>query len=134
MHITEAIPFDTWFIGVTAIIALAVTVLDYWIPVLGTKTYGGSWAGMIGTVIGLIFSLVFPILGLPGILLWPFVGALVGELITSANHQKALRAAFGSFVGFLAGTLLKFLLSCIYFGLFIAEVWEYRETFFPWFH
>ena len=134
LHITEAISFNTWFIGVTAIIALAVTVLDYWIPVLGTKKYGGSRAGMIGTVIGLIFSLVFPILGLPGILLWPFVGALVGELITSVNHQKALRAAFGSFVGFLAGTLLKFLLSCIYFGIFLSEVWKYREAFFPWFY
>ena len=133
-QLTGAIPFNTWFIGVTAIIALAVTLLDYWIPVLGTKKYGGSRAGMIGTVIGLIFSLVFPVLGLPGILLWPFIGALVGELINRANHQKALRAAFGSFVGFLAGTLLKFLQSCIYFGLFLAEVWEYREDFFPWFY
>ncbi|MDA8686317.1 DUF456 domain-containing protein [Robiginitalea sp.] len=134
LQLTGAVPLNGWFLLGTALIAVGVTLLDYWIPVLGTKKYGGSRAGMIGTVIGLIFSLVFPVLGLPGILFWPFIGALVGELINRANHQKALRAAFGSFVGFLAGALLKFLLSCIYFGLFLAEVWGYREAFFPWFY
>lgn len=130
LHFTEAIPFNTWFIGITGLIALAVTLLDYWIPVLGTKKFGGSKSGIIGTVIGLIFALVFPVLGLAGILIWPFIGALVGELVNNANHQKALYAAFGSFVGFLAGTLLKFLLSIIYFGLFISEFWEYKAAFF----
>ena len=65
---------------ITLIVAILIWILDYIIPALGTKKFGGTKAGMIGTSVGLIIGL--PVLQFLGALLWvPFVGALVaGEL------------------------------------------------------
>ena len=131
LHLTKAIPQDWTFLGITAAVAIVVLVLDYVIPAMGTKKFGGSKAGMIGTTVGLLISLVFPILGIFGIVIWPFVGALVGELFNKADKKTALRAAFGSFMGFLTGTFLKFLVSVIFLGLFISKAWEFRVALFP---
>lgn len=78
--------------------------LDYYIPVIGTKIMGGSPAGTRGAIVGLCIGLFF---GLPGILLGPFLGSLTGELISGTSGPAALKAAFGAFLGFLAGTFIK---------------------------
>jgi len=132
LHLTSAIPQNWTFLGITAVVALVVVALDYIIPAMGTKKFGGSRAGMVGTTIGLLVSLVFPVLGIFGIIIWPFVGALVGELINKADQKTALKAAFGSFMGFLTGTFLKFLVAVIFTGLFISKAWEYRAELFPY--
>jgi uncharacterized protein YqgC (DUF456 family) len=112
-------------------VALLIAILDYVIPVMGTKKYGGSKAGMIGTTVGLIVAIFFPVLGIFGIIIWPFVGAVVGEIANSSDQKSALKAAFGSFIGFLTGTFLKFLVAVIYLGLFIQKAWVHREALFP---
>lgn len=134
LHLTDVIPMDWLFLGITLAIAILVFALDYIIPVIGTKKFGGSKAGVIGTTIGLLVSLIFPILGLLGIIVWPFIGALVGELINRTDHKTALKSAFGSFLGFLTGTFIKFLVATIYLGLFISIVWEYKGMLFPFFN
>ncbi len=73
---------------------------------------------MIGTTVGLLISIIFPVLGLAGIVIWPFVGAVVGELINKTSHKQAMKAAFGSFIGFLTGTFLKFVVTVIFLGIF----------------
>ncbi|MBT8322734.1 MAG: DUF456 domain-containing protein, partial [Eudoraea sp.] len=83
--------------------------------------------------IGLVVAILFPILGIFGIVIWPFVGALIGELINKADQKTALKAAFGSFIGFLTGTFLKFLVAIIYLGLFISKTWDHRAALFPFF-
>lgn len=123
LHNTEEVPFDSWFIGLTGAIALLATALDYYLPVAGTKKYGGSKKGMWGAIIGLLIAVFFPILGPFGILIWPFVGAFLGELSHQKNQRIALKAAWGSFVGFLAGTLIKLGISLVYAGFFIYELW-----------
>jgi hypothetical protein len=133
LYLTKAIPLDWWFLGITLGIALLVLVMDYIIPAMGTKKFGGSKSGMIGTTIGLVVALVFPILGIFGIIIWPFVGAFVGEIINKADNKTALKAAFGSFLGFLTGTFLKFMVAVVYLGLFIAKAWEYKAELFPYF-
>jgi len=85
-------------------VVMAVTVLDYVVPAYGTKKFGGTKYGIWGCTIGLIFGFW---LGPLGIVLGPFLGALVGELIGGKNSDSAFKAALGSFVGFLASTLLK---------------------------
>ncbi|MEM1259245.1 MAG: DUF456 domain-containing protein [Bacteroidota bacterium] len=123
LHLTKAVPDNWWFLGITLAIALIVTVVDYIIPAAGTKKFGGSKAGMWGSIIGLLVAIFFPVLGPLGIIVWPFVGALVGELSNNATDQKtAWKAAFGSFLGFLTGTFLKFLIAVVYAGLFIWKV------------
>ena len=95
---------------VTGAVAVVITVLDYIVPSLATKRFGGSKYGIWGCNIGLVLSIVglpFGPTGLIGIVFWPFVGALVGEYIKQQDSKKSLRAAFGAFIGFLTGTFLK---------------------------
>ena len=134
LYLTKAIPDNWWVLGVTLAIALIVFALDYVIPAMGTRKFGGTKAGVIGTTIGLLVALVFPILGPLGIIIWPFVGALVGELLNKADQKTAIKAAFGSFIGFLTGTFLKFVTTMVFLGLFISKVWEYKEGLFPYFY
>ncbi|MBC2838670.1 DUF456 domain-containing protein [Robiginitalea sp. SC105] len=134
LTLTSGVPNNWWFIGITAVVALVVAALDYWIPVVGTRRFGGSRSGMVGTTIGLLVAIVFPVLGVAGIVIWPFIGAVVGELINKSNSRTAMKAAFGSFVGFLTGTFLKFVVSMVYLGLFLSSTWEHRAELFPWFN
>jgi uncharacterized protein YqgC (DUF456 family) len=97
---------------------------------VGTKKFGGTKAGMLGTTIGLLVAIFFPILGIFGIVIWPFLGALIGELINKAESEDAMKAAFGSFLGFLTGTFLKFMVAVIYLGFFISTFWENKAEFF----
>ncbi|MCP4978762.1 MAG: DUF456 domain-containing protein [Maribacter sp.] len=134
LYLTKVIPNDWWFLGITLAIALIVFMLDYVIPAVGTKKFGGTKAGMFGTMIGLLVALFFPILGPFGIIIWPFVGALVGELMNKADKKTATKAAFGSFIGFLTGTFLKFVVTIVYLGLFISKAWECKGDLFPYFN
>ncbi|MBT8272142.1 MAG: DUF456 domain-containing protein [Bacteroidia bacterium] len=119
LHLTDAVPMNWSFLILTLIIALGIWVLDYFIPALGTKKFGGSRAGMIGTTIGLLIGLIF--LGPFGIIIGPFAGAFVGELINKSDSQRALKAAFGSFLGFLTSAFIKFIVAVIYLGFFIFK-------------
>ncbi|NNE01691.1 MAG: DUF456 domain-containing protein [Eudoraea sp.] len=132
--LTNAVPNDWWFLGITLVVALVIFTMDYLIPAMGTRKFGGTKAGMIGTMVGLIVAILFPILGIFGIVIWPFAGAFVGELLNKSDQKSALKAAFGSFIGFLTGTFLKFLVAVIYLGLFISKAWEYKEALFPYFY
>ncbi|MFL1011028.1 DUF456 domain-containing protein [Flavisericum labens] len=128
VHFTDAIPTNKSFLVITLLIALFIWLLDYIIPAMGTKRFGGSRYGMIGTTIGLIVGLIAPIPG--GIIIGPFVGALIGELINKRDSKTATRAAFGSFIGFLTSTFIKFVVAVVYLGLFVGIVWDYRNTLF----
>ncbi len=128
-NLTKAVPNDYWVLGITLAIAVIVAILDYVIPAKGTKRFGGSKYGIWGTNIGLIVGLIAPI---PfGVIIGPFVGALIGELIhDSQDHKRAVKAATGSFIGFLASTFMKFVVCVIFFGLFVMKVWEFRSSWF----
>lgn len=130
LHLTKIVPANTTFLVVTLVVAILVLVLDYIIPAVGTKRFGGSKSGMIGTTLGLLVAIIFPVFGVFGIVIWPFVGALIGELINKSIGQNAMRAAFGSFIGFLASTFLKFILAVIYFGFFIKSLITYGPNLF----
>ncbi len=134
LYSTSAITMNWTFLAITLAIALVVFGLDYVIPAIGTKKFGGTKAGVIGTTVGLLVALIFPVLGPFGIIIWPFVGALVGELLNKADKKTATKAAFGSFLGFLTGTFLKFMVAIVYLGLFISKAWEHSNALFPFFN
>ena len=108
LQVTSFGDYTVKFLIITAIVTLIVTVVDYLLPVWGTKKWGGSRAGIIGSVIGLLVGLLF----LPvGIIVGPFAGAVVGELIAGRDSNTALRSGFGAFIGFLLGTGMKLAVS-----------------------
>jgi len=113
-------PFSTKFLIIWALISLGVALLDYFLPIYGTKRFGGSQAGIYGSVAGLLIGLFFfpPV----GIILGPFVGAWLGELISGKNAVEAMRAGLGSFIGFLSGTAVKLVVSGILTYHFINSV------------
>ena len=119
LQITRFAGFSVKFLIVTAIITIIVTVLDYILPAWGTKKWGGSRSGTIGSIVGLLLGLAF----LPvGIFVGPFIGAVVGELIAGRNTDVALRAGFGSFIGYLCGMAIKLTVCFIFTYYFIKEL------------
>lgn len=104
-------PFTTDFILFWAIVTAVVTLLDYYVPIWGTKKLGGSKYGMWGAALGLVVGIFFfpPI----GLIAGPFLGAVAGEIIAGKNSNVAFRSGLGSFVGFVAGTVLKLVISFI---------------------
>lgn len=129
LHLTSVIPMDWTFLGITLAIAIAIWLIDYVIPAMGTKKFGGTKYGVIGSMVGLVVGLFFfpPF----GIIIGPFLGAFLGEMIQDSNEpKKALRAAFGSFIGFLTSTLLKFVAAVVFIGFYVSIFWEYKSVFF----
>lgn len=111
LHFTDKVQFSTTQILVLLALVVIAQVIDYFIPVLGSKYSGGtkwgSWGAFIGSVLGLFF--------LPwGLLLGPFAGAVVGELLGNADMKSALKSGMGALLGFILGTVLKLAL-CMYF-------------------
>ena len=98
---------------------MGIFVLDYFVPVLGAKKFGGGRGSIIGSSVGLICGILF--IGPFGIFLGPFFGAFIGELVVNSDNKKgALKAAIGSLIGFLSGVFLKFLIS-IAFAFFYLK-------------
>ena len=128
LNLTSAVEFNLNFVLITFTVAVSVGILDYIIPILGVKKLGGSRSGQIGTTVGLIVALV--ILGPIGIIIGPFMGALLGEMSTKKSFQNSLKPAFGSFIGVIAGSVIKFLISLSFLFFYFDIVWGYRESFF----
>ena len=99
-------------------IVVVVTILDYVVPILGTKKYGGSKRGVWGATLGVVVGLFF---GPPGIIIGPFLGAYIGEISSGKKDREALRAAWGSFVGFLMGVGMKLMVCGVILFFFIRH-------------
>ena len=104
--------FSTAFLLVWAGITLAITLMDFFLPSIMAKWFGGSRAAALGSFLGLVAGIFFfPPLG---ILIGPFLGALIGELIHNAsNGLKALKVALGAFLAFIVGSGAKLIASSI---------------------
>ncbi|WP_299670223.1 DUF456 domain-containing protein [uncultured Polaribacter sp.] len=129
LHFTSIIPMNWTFLGITLGVALVILILDYVIPAIGTKRFGGSKYGVYGTTIGLVIGLFTPI---PfGILIGAFLGAFIGELMyNSKDKKRAIKASFGSFIGLLASATIEFSVAVVFVVLFVMKFWEYKEGFF----
>jgi uncharacterized protein len=129
-HFTRFVEIETITLISLGLLAIVVQILDYIVPVWGTKKFGGtkygSWGSIIGLIVGIIIlpmlGLVIGPFGIIGILAGPFFGALIGETIGGQKSEKAMRAAIGSFIGFLTGTLMKLATSIIITVVLIANL------------
>ena len=93
-----------WLV-VFGVVTVAVSILDYLLPSYMTKKFGGSKAGERGAMAGVIGGFL---LGPVGIVVGPFVGAVVAELINDgSDRQRAFKSGLGSFLSFFVGTGIK---------------------------
>ncbi len=110
--------FSTNFLVTIGILTAVVTIIDYFVPIWGTKKFGGSKSGVTGATVGIIIGLF---MGPVGIILGPFLGAIVGEMIAGRNSSEALKSGIGSLIGFLVGTGLKLALTFVMIFYFFKE-------------
>ena len=93
--------------------------LDYAATMIGAKKLGATRRGIIGAVVGGVIGLFFNV---PGILLGPFVGALVFELTGGRAFKDSARAGLGATLGLLAGAVGKLAFCLAMIGLFVVNV------------
>ncbi|MBP3552313.1 MAG: DUF456 domain-containing protein [Bacteroidaceae bacterium] len=120
LHLTDRVSLSTSELLIGLLLVIAIQLLDYFIPMWGTKYTGGGgkWANrgsLIGTIVGMFF--------LPwGIIIGPFVGAFMGATKDGMDNTQALKAGFGSLIGFLVGTAAKFVLCGYFIWVFVREL------------
>lgn len=111
-----------WLLGIGLVGAVGLT-LDLLAGALGAKRVGASphavWGALLGTVIGLF-------LGLPGLLLGPFVGAMMGELAAGNSVLRSTQVGMSAWAGLIFGTLIKLVASVTMVALFAAGWWWNR--------
>ena len=122
LHFTKSYQLSTNELIIWAVVTTVVYILDYIIPAWGTKKFGGSKRGVWGSIIGLLIGMfMFPPIG---IIIGPFIGAVIGELSTGKESRLALRSGFGSFMGLLTGIVLKLIVSGWMTVVFVNELFS----------
>lgn len=112
----------TWsFLLVQAILVAATFGVDYLANVWGVRRYGGSRAAVWGGAAGVLFGVL--LFGPAGIILGPFVGAFLGELLAGRSPTQAFRVGAGTLVGFAGGTALKLCLAGGMIVWFFVTIW-----------
>lgn len=108
-----------WLLGIALVGAVGLT-MDLLAAALGAKRVGASpravWGALLGTLIGVFF-------GLPGLLLGPFFGAVVGELSAGNSMLRSTHVGVSTWVGLLFGTIIKLVSSVTMVAVFAARWW-----------
>ncbi|MDW7729986.1 MAG: DUF456 domain-containing protein [Bacillota bacterium] len=102
-----------------AFLALVVMAVDYLFTALGSHYFGGSKAALWGAGIGLLIGLFFfPI----GLLIGPFVGATLADLIFRRRTDQAVRSGIGATLGFVSALPIKLTLEAVMIIWFIVRI------------
>jgi uncharacterized protein YqgC (DUF456 family) len=109
----EKIP--VWVIVLLGVLAAFSIVFDFLAGTWGAKKYGASGAALWGALIGPVVGLFF---GIPGLLLGPFVGAVVGQLASGSRIDHAARVGVGTWIGLLIATAIKLAVAFMMLGMF----------------
>ena len=108
-----------WVIVFLAVLAAFSIVFDFLAGTWGAKRYGASkaavWGALLGTIVGLFF-------GIPGIILGPFVGAVIGQIASGSRVDHAAKVGFGTWVGLLIGTAIKLGVAFMMLGTFVVAL------------
>ena len=108
-----------WTLLVLGILTLLVWAIDYLAAAAGAKKAGASRQALIGATIGTVVG-VFT--GLVGLIFMPLVGAAVGEYLAQRDLIRAGRVGFATWLGLLAGTVLKVAVVFLMVGIFVAAL------------
>jgi uncharacterized protein YqgC (DUF456 family) len=100
---------------VLILLALLAYGVDFVASALGAKRFGASKRAIVGAALGVLVGLFF---GLPGILIGPFAGAVLGELSARRDLRAAGRAGVGAWLGMVLGAAAKFAIAFSMLGIF----------------
>lgn len=100
-------------------LTVAALLLDHFASVYGAKRFGATWRGLTGAFVGGVVGIFFNI---PGIIIGPFIGAMLFELLGGYKIDKASRAGLGATIGVLGGIIGKCAISIVMIGLFTVNV------------
>ena len=105
-------------IAVLGVMALLAYGVDLAAGALGAKRSGASRLAILGAALGTVIGLF---LGIPGLILGPFVGAAAGELVARRDVMQAGRAGIGTWLGLVVGAAVKIALSFSMIAVFLAK-------------
>jgi uncharacterized protein len=106
-------------IAILAVLTVIGVVIDYVAASLSAKRAGASRAGLVGAALGTVAGIVT---GLWGLLFMPLVGAAIGEFISHRDALRAGRVGVATWVGLLAGTVVKLAVAFTMIGVFVAAI------------
>ena len=105
--------FTMIVLGLLTVLALGI---DFAAGLLGARRVGASrlalWGAALGTLVGVF-------LGIPGLIVGPFAGALIGEWLHGRNLSQASRVGIGTWLGMAFGALVKLVVSFVMLGVFV---------------
>ena len=109
----KGVDISSTLLIILGVLCILATILDNLVAVWGTHKFGGTKAGIRGSVIGMILGIfvLTPIVGPFSVFVGTFAGAFAGEIISGEDFQTALKSGFGSFIGFLLGLGLKLIIT-----------------------
>lgn len=103
-------------IGILAALAIIAWVVDFLAGAAGARYLGASSRAFWGATIGAIAGIFF---GIAGMLLGPFIGAVLGELSGGSNVVQSGRAGIGAWLGMVLATAVKLAIAFLMVGIFI---------------
>lgn len=106
------------FLVIALILVIGSQAAEHYARAWGAKRWGAGRAGIWGAVIGSIAGLFFPPIGL---ILGPFLGAALFELLAGRNTGEALRAGWGGVIGVLSSVVINVLLAL---SMIVAFLWK----------
>jgi uncharacterized protein YqgC (DUF456 family) len=105
-----------WTIVLLGVLTAVSVVVDIAATALGAKRVGAGKGAMLGAALGTLVGAFF---ALPGLILGPFLGAMIAELVRGRELAHASKIGFGTWVGLAVGTALKIALAFAMLGIFV---------------
>ncbi len=103
---------------ILGVLTVLVFVIDIVAGLLGAQRVGASRLALAGAAIGTVVGLFF---GIVGVLIAPFIGAVVGEVMARGQLAPAARVGLATWIGMVAGALVKLALVLAMLGVFVAS-------------
>ena len=112
-----------WSLIGIAIVGSLGLAIDLVAGALGAKRVGAGRQALCGALLGTVVGLFF---GIPGLLIGPFLGAVVGELSAGSSILRSAHVGVGAWAGLIFGTIVKLVASVTMVGLLLAGWWLHR--------
>ncbi len=107
-------------LGILFALMVVTHLVDYLAGVIGAKKYGASKYGIWGSFVGAVIGTA--LFNIPGLLIGPFIGAIIGEIITGRKAEEAFKAGFGTVIGLAGGALFKLFFALAMIAVYLQSV------------